>query len=111
MRCLAVFQQSRRRLLANYRSDGFGLPIIGTPAGAAPELQACVGGILVKPKHPEDMAKAIEQICQLSDAQGRAMSKAALEKVINYNWEDATNLFEAALYAAVECHAQLTNKA
>jgi glycosyltransferase involved in cell wall biosynthesis len=111
MRCLAVFQQSRRLRLANYRSDGFGLPIIGTPAGAAPELQACVGGILVKPKDPEDMAKAIEQICQLSDAQGRAMSKTAGEKVINYTWEDATNLFEAALYAAVECHAQLTNKA
>ena len=111
MRCLAVFQQSRRLRLANYRSEGFGLPIIGTSAGAAPELQACVGGILVKPKHPEDMAKAIEQICQLSDAQWRAMSKTAWEKVINYDWEDPTNLFEAALYAAVECHAQLTNKA
>jgi glycosyltransferase involved in cell wall biosynthesis len=111
MRCLAVFQQSRRLRLANYQSQGFGLPIIGTPAGATPELQACVGGILVKPKDPEDMAKAIEHICQLSDAEWRAMSKTALEKVINYDWEDATNLFEAALYAAVECHAQLTNKA
>ena len=98
-------------MLANYRSEGFGLPIIGTPAGAARELQACVGGILVKPKDPEDMAKAIEQICQLSDAEWRAMSETALETVINYNWEDATNLFEAALYAAVECQAQLTNKA
>jgi hypothetical protein len=39
------------------------------------------------------------------------MSKTALEKVINYNWENATNLFEAALYAAVEPQAQLTNKA
>jgi len=39
------------------------------------------------------------------------MSKTALEKVINYDWKDATNLFEEALYAAVECHAQLTNKA
>jgi glycosyltransferase involved in cell wall biosynthesis len=85
--------------------------ILGTPADAAPELQACVGGILVKPKDPEDMAKPIEQICQLSDAEWRAMSKTALEKVINYDWEDATNLFEATLYAAVECHAQLTNKA
>ena len=111
MRCLAVFQQSRRLRLANYRSDGFGLPIIGTPAGATSELQACVGGILVKPKDPEDMAKVIEQICQLSDAERRAMSKTAWKKVINYDWEDATNLFEAALYAAVECHAQLTNKA
>jgi glycosyltransferase involved in cell wall biosynthesis len=111
MRCLAVFQQSRRLRLANYRSEGFGLPMIGTPAGAAPELLAGVGGILVKPKDPEDMAKAIEQISQLSDAEWRAMCNTALEKVINYDWEDATNLFEAALYAAVECHAQLTNKA
>ena len=111
MRYLGVFQQSRRLRLTNYRSDGFGLPIIGTPGGGDPELQACGGGILVKPKDPEDMAKAIEQICQLSDAERRAMSKTAWEKVINYDWEDATNLFEAALYAAVECHAQLTNKA
>ena len=110
MRCLAVFQQSRRLRLANYRSEGFGLPIIGTPAGAAPELQACVGGILVKPKYPQDMAKAIEQICQLSDAEWRAMSETALETVINYTWEDATNLFEAALYTALERQAQLTNK-
>jgi glycosyltransferase involved in cell wall biosynthesis len=111
MRCLAAFQQSRRLRLANYRSDGFGLPIIGTPAGADPELQACAGGILVKPKDPEDKAKAIEQSCQLCDAEWRAMSKAALEKVINYDWQDATNLFEATVYAAVERHAQLTNKA
>jgi glycosyltransferase involved in cell wall biosynthesis len=97
--------------LANYRSDGFGLPIIGTPAGATPELLAGVGGLLVKPKNPEDMAKAIEQICQLSDAEWRAISKTALEKVINYDCEDASNLFEVALYAAVERQPQLTNKA
>ena len=111
MPCLAVFQQLRRLQLANYRSDGFGLPIIGTPAGGDPELQACGGGILVKPKDPEDMVKAIEQISQLSDAQGRAMSKTAWENVINYTSEDATNLFEAELYAAVEGQAQLTNNA
>ena len=111
MRCLAVFEQSRRLRLANYRSDGFGLPIIGTPAGGDPELQACGGGILVKPKDPEDMAKPIEQISQLSDAEWRAMSKTALEKVINYTWEEATNLFEAELYAAGEGQAQLTNNA
>ena len=69
MRCLAVFQQSRRLRLANYQSEGFGLPIIGTPAGAAPELLAGVGGILVKPEDPENRAEAIEQICHLSDAQ------------------------------------------
>jgi glycosyltransferase involved in cell wall biosynthesis len=111
MLCLSAGEPLRRLRLANYRSDGFGLPIIGTPAGATRELLAGVGGILVKPKDPEDMAKAIEQICQLSDAERRAMSKTAWEKVINYDWEDATNLFEAAWYAAVEFHTQLSNKA
>ncbi|MEG4858619.1 glycosyltransferase family 4 protein [Microcoleus sp. K1-B6] len=106
--------------LFSSRSEGFGLPIleamacgtpvIGTPAGAAPELLAGGGGILVKPEDPEDMAKAIEQICQLPDAEWRAMSETALETVINYTWEDATNLFEAALYTALERQAQLTNK-
>lgn len=55
------------------------------------------------------MAKAIEQICQLSDAEWRAMSETALKTVINYTWEDATNLLEVALYAAVERQRQLTN--
>jgi glycosyltransferase involved in cell wall biosynthesis len=107
--------------LFSSRSEGFGLPIleamacrtpvIGTPAGAAPELLAGGGGILVKPEDPEDMARAIEQICQLSDAQWRAMSESAWETVIHYTWEDATDLFEAALYAAVERQPQLTEKA
>ncbi|MGB3265095.1 MAG: glycosyltransferase family 4 protein [Microcoleus sp.] len=97
-------------------SEGFGLPIleamacgtpvIGTPAGAAPELLAGGGGILVKPEDPEDMARAIEQICDLSDAEWRAMSETALKTVIDYTWEDATDLFEAALYTAVERQSQ-----
>ncbi|MCC3495985.1 MAG: glycosyltransferase family 4 protein [Microcoleus sp. PH2017_15_JOR_U_A] len=102
------------------QTEGFGLPIleamacgtpvIGTPAGAAPELLAGGGGILVKPEDPEDMAKAIEQICQLSDAEWRAMSETALDTVIHYTWEDATDIFEAALYTAVERQPQLTDK-
>ncbi|MEG3977721.1 hypothetical protein QT970_24295 [Microcoleus sp. herbarium8] len=55
------------------------------------------GGILVKPEDPEDMAKdmakAIEQICQLSDAEWRVMSETTLETVINYTWKDAIDLF------------------
>jgi len=111
--------------LFSSRSEGFGLPIleamacgtpvIGTTAGAAPELLAGGGGILVKPEYPKDMAKdmakAIEQICQLSDAEWRVMSETALETVINYTWEDATDLFEAALYAAIEGQRQLTKNA
>jgi glycosyltransferase involved in cell wall biosynthesis len=106
--------------LFSSRSEGFGLPIleamacrtpvIGTPAGAAPELLASGGGILVKPEDPEDMAKAIERICQLSDAEWRAMSDAALAEVTNYTWEDATDLFEAALYTAIERQSELKDR-
>ena len=102
-------------------SEGFGLPIIeamacgtpviGTTAGAAPELLAGGGGILVNIKDSEAMAKAIEQICQLSDAEWQIMSENALDTVTNYTWEDSTALFEAALYTALERQAQLTDKA
>jgi glycosyltransferase involved in cell wall biosynthesis len=94
------------------RIDGFGLPIleamacrtpvIGTPAGAAPELLADGVGVLVKPEDPEDMARAIEQICKLSESEWRAMSDAAYARATSYTWEEATHCFEAALYAAID---------
>jgi len=94
------------------RREGFGLPIleamacrtpvIGTPAGAAPELLSDGAGILVKPEDPEDMAKAIEKICTMPETEWRAMSDAALAKATSYTWDDATELFEKALYTAIE---------
>jgi len=106
--------------LFSSRSEGFGLPIleamacrtpvIGTPVGAAPQLLKSGGGILVKPEDPVDMAKAIEQICQLSDAEWRVMSDAALAEVKSYTWDDAANLFEAALYTAIERQSKLRDR-
>jgi len=94
------------------RLEGFGLPIleamacrtpvIGTPAGAAPELLSDGGGILVKPEDPEDMARAIEQICQLSEPEWQAMSDAAYAKASSYTWDDAAQLCEQAFYTAIE---------
>jgi glycosyltransferase involved in cell wall biosynthesis len=94
------------------RSEGFGLPIleamacrtpvIGTPTGAAPELLSNGAGILVKPEAPEDMARAIEQICKLSDAEWQVLSNAAYAKATRYTWDDATELFEAALHTATK---------
>jgi glycosyltransferase involved in cell wall biosynthesis len=94
------------------RSEGFGLPIleamacrtpvIGTPTGAAPELLSDGGGMLVKPEDPEDMARVIERICKLSDAEWRAMSDAAYAKATGYTWDDATELFEVALHTAID---------
>jgi glycosyltransferase involved in cell wall biosynthesis len=94
------------------RIEGFGLPIleamacrtpvIGTPAGAAPELLTDGAGILVKAEDPEDMARAIEQIVELSETEWQAMSNAAYGKTASYTWDDATERFEAALHTAIE---------
>ncbi|MEG4235310.1 glycosyltransferase family 4 protein [Microcoleus sp. Pol11C3] len=98
-------------LLAS-RSEGFGLPIIeamacrtpviSTPAGAAPEILSGGSGILVRPEDPEEMAKAIERICQMPNSKWQAMSEAGYGKVNNYTWDDATAHFEAALKVAVD---------
>lgn len=92
--------------------EGFGLPIleamacrtpvIGTPAGAAPELLSQGGGILVKPEDSEDMAKAIIEICQMSNEEWRWMSDKAYSTATSYTWDDAAKLFEQALYNAIE---------
>jgi len=77
-------------------------PVIGTPAGAAPELLANGAGMLVNPEDPEDMARAIVRMCQLSNTEWRTMSDTAYAKVRNYTWDDAFERFEAALRTAVE---------
>ena len=93
------------------RTEGFGLPIleamacrtpvIGTPAGAAPELLQAGGGILVKSEDPEDMAKAIVRVGNLSQSEWSLMSEKAHNTAISYTWDDAVNLFESALNDAI----------
>ena len=92
------------------RSEGFGLPIleamacrtpvIASPAGAAPELLAGGGGILVPPEDAPSMADAIVKLCQMDEASWRDMSDRAHQTATGYTWNDATNLFEAALNKA-----------
>jgi glycosyltransferase involved in cell wall biosynthesis len=93
------------------RREGFGLPIleamacrtpvVGTPAGAAPELLRDGAGILVKADDPADMARAVVSVCRLSDREWRAMSDAAEAKAAAYTWESAVEKFEAALKQAL----------
>jgi glycosyltransferase involved in cell wall biosynthesis len=93
--------------LSGSREEGFGLPIleamacrtpvIATPAGAAPEILAKGGGILVPQEDAAAMARAIVQICALPDAPWRAMSDAALANATGYTWDDATDLLEENL--------------
>ncbi|HTL30941.1 MAG TPA: glycosyltransferase family 4 protein [Tepidisphaeraceae bacterium] len=92
------------------RSEGFGLPIleamacrtpvIATPAGAAPELLSNGGGVLVKPEDSQDMARAIERIARLKDPQWLELSAVAYRTATKFTWDQATDLFEAALVNA-----------
>jgi len=94
------------------RVEGFGLPIleamacrtpvIGTPAGAAPDLIGPGGGILIPHENPQAMADAIVKMCRMPDAEWRKMSDQAYRTATQYSWEDATDLFEAALQQAVD---------
>jgi glycosyltransferase involved in cell wall biosynthesis len=93
------------------RREGFGLPIleamacrtpvVAMPAGAAPELLADGGGLLVRPDDARDMARAIVQINSMSDLEWQAMSDAALATATGYSWEHATDQFEMALRRAI----------
>lgn len=97
------------------RLEGFGMPIleamacrtpvIGTPAGAAPELLSDDAGLLVQPENPADMAadmaNAIERVCRMTEEEWRSMSMAAYNKAVDYTWDDATARFEASLYEAL----------
>ncbi len=103
------------------RAEGFGLPllesmacrtpVIATPAGAAPELLAGGGGILVKPEDSAAMAEAISTISGLSEAAWHDMSDKAHATASRYTWEDATDRFEAALRTALERSGRQTLQA
>jgi glycosyltransferase involved in cell wall biosynthesis len=92
------------------RSEGFGLPIlesmacrtpvIGTPAGAAPDLLTQGGGVLVPMDDAQAMADAILQVCNMPEPAWRELSEAAYRTAGRYTWDDATDRFEAALMQA-----------
>src|SRR3954471_4914738 len=89
------------------RSEGFGLPlleamacrtpVIATPAGAAPELCAAGGGILVPQEDPQAMADQIVRVARMSQQDWRSMSDKAYATATSYTWDDAAARFEAAL--------------
>jgi glycosyltransferase involved in cell wall biosynthesis len=110
-----VYQQCDAWLFSS-RYEGFGLPIleamasrtpvIGTPAGAAPELLADGAGILVDFDDVEAMAAAILKICNMPEKEWLTMSQIAYDKAKHYTWDDATDLFEAALSVAIQRRKQ-----
>jgi glycosyltransferase involved in cell wall biosynthesis len=94
--------------LFSSESEGFGLPVlealacrtpvIGTPAGAASQLLAEGGGILVRHDDPEDIAQAICRVASMTPKVWKEMSDAATRTALKYDWEASTELLEAALH-------------
>jgi glycosyltransferase involved in cell wall biosynthesis len=107
--------------LFSSKTEGFGLPIleamacrtpvIATPAGAAPELLANGGGILVAPDDPYDMARAIEHVVTMSEYDWMRLSEVAGTTAAQHRWEAATDLFEAALQTAIAKERKSTGSA
>jgi glycosyltransferase involved in cell wall biosynthesis len=98
------------------RIEGFGLPlleamacrtpVIGTPAGAAPELLGQGGGLLVPHDDPAAMADAIVRVCTMADAQWRELSDRALAVSALSTWDHAADRFEAVLERAAASRHQ-----
>lgn len=89
------------------RCEGFGLPIleamacrtpvIGTYAGAAPELLDNGEGILVDVDDSHMMADAILRISEMNDSEWKAMSDSAYVTACKHTWDKSVVLFEEAL--------------
>ncbi len=92
------------------RCEGFGLPIleamacrtpvIGTPAGAGPDLINSDNGRLVPMNDPKSMAEAIVEVVSLSPDDWQEMSHAAHETASRHSWSAATDEFEGFLRSA-----------
>lgn len=94
--------------LCGSRAEGFGLPILEAMAcrcpvvsgrtGGAPDLiRPGVNGFLASPEDPEDLARYLIKVLQLSNSEWQAMSNAAHQTATRYTWKDAADQLESAL--------------
>ena len=115
-----IYAQCDAWLFAS-RTEGFGLPlleamacrtpVIGTPAGAAPELIGQGAGILTPFDDAGAMADAIVRVAEMGGAEWRRMSDAAHAAATGYTWHDAADRFERALErAAGKTDSALTDR-
>jgi glycosyltransferase involved in cell wall biosynthesis len=89
------------------RQEGFGLPIIeamacgtpviGTRAGAAPQLLADGRGIFIDFDNPQIIADELIKVHMMPKSEWKTMSEKIYNYVRSYTWEDAVNLFEKAI--------------
>jgi len=92
------------------RLDSFGLPmleamacrtpVIAVPIGAAEDLMAGGGGVLVPKESPMDMANALVAMCTQPEAQWQQYSDHAYATAQRYSWHDATRRLIDAISSA-----------
>lgn len=94
-------------------SEGFGLPVVEAMACRCPVVSSEVGGpidliksgvngYLAPIGNAQKLAEGLEKVLTLSESQWREMSDAAYQTVVQYSWDDATDLFEVALHKVLE---------
>lgn len=99
--------------LCGSKAEGFHLPPMEAMACRCPVVSTQVGGpvdiiengvngYLVPVDDFTALANQLVHVLSLSDAEWLAMSDAAYARAVGYTWDDATELFEKALYTAIE---------
>jgi glycosyltransferase involved in cell wall biosynthesis len=99
--------------LCGSQSEGFHLPPLEAMACRTPVVSARVGGpidiikdgvngYLADVGDATALAEHVKKVLRLPNEEWRKMSDAAYATATQYTWDDATDLFEAALYRAVE---------
>lgn len=99
--------------LCGSRTEGFHLPPLEAMACRCPVVSTRVGGpldivedahngFLVNIEDHEALADRLLRVLHLPDPEWRAMSDAAYATATRYTWDDATALFEQALFTAVK---------
>lgn len=94
-------------------SEGFHLPPLEAMACRCPVVSTRVGGpmdiiedgisgYLVPVGDSTALANQLVHVLTLPEAEWRVMSDAAYATATRYTWDDATELFEAALHTAIE---------
>src|SRR4029078_549391 len=77
-------------------------PVISTNVGGPMDiLSDGLNGFLIPDFEAWSISQAIEKAFELTHREWQSMSEAAYRTAHSYTWDDATDLFEAALFRAI----------
>jgi glycosyltransferase involved in cell wall biosynthesis len=88
--------------MAYAEAVAYGLPIIGTTAGAIPETLPGECAILVKPDDAGALAEALRRLITDSNERQKVSSAARAAAVHLPTWRDSAILFAGAIEAATK---------